>query len=336
MDESFHNYVRKPNCDEGVFWEAWLKDHPENQDDAKKAKKIIKGMSFKDQNFNVDEITLIWNKIKEDTLPQPKASFKTKSIQLFPWKLLKVAAVILPFVVASVLFVFYRTDNKAKQIIASEVIVKQIPKGQKLTVFLSDGSKVILNSESKITYSKPFEKHQRMVELEGEAFFEVAPNKDKPFIVKSQNLLTKVLGTSFNIRAYPLDKKVSIAVRTGKVSVETSKISKQNTVSLLLHPSEMVTYNIIDNTTNVSDFDPQKEFDWSKGILHFDNASMNEFVSRLERWFDVDIIVKREHPVAKGIVGTFNNKSLEQILMGTSVSSEFEYEFLDNGKILIK
>lgn len=337
MDESFHHYARKPNSDDGKFWEVWLKDHPENQIDAKEAKKIINAISFEDLSFDVDEITSAWEKIKEDTIKRPGTIQIKKSFQFFSWKSLKVAAVILPFVIASVLFTFYRTETQIEISNASELIVKKIPKGQKLTVFLSDGSKVILNSESKISYLKPFESHQRMIELEGEAFFEVAPDKDKPFIVKSEKLITKVLGTSFNIRAYPSDKCVNVAVRTGKVSIETSNGKNVNEGNfILLHPLEMVTYNKVKNSTRVSGFDPQKEFDWSKGILHFDDVTMKEFVSTLERWYDVEISVKRDHPIANGIVGTFSNQTLKEILMGTSETSEFEYEFLDNGKILIK
>ncbi len=337
MDESFHHYARKPNSDDGKFWDAWLKDHPENQIDAKEANKIINAISFEDLSFDVNEITSVWEKIKEDTIKQPATRQSNKSSQLFSWKFVKVAAVILPFLIASILFAFYRTESKIEISNASELIVKKIPKGQKLTVFLSDGSKVILNSESKISYLKPFEEHQRMIALEGEAFFEVAPDINKPFIVKSENLITKVLGTSFNIKAYPSDKCVNVAVKTGKVSIETpnSKNDAEGNL-ILLHPTEMVTFNKMKNSTRVSEFDPQKEFDWSKGILHFDNATMKEFVSTLERWYDVEISVKRKQPIAKGIVGTFSNQTLEEILMGTGESSEFEFEFIGNGKILIK
>jgi len=195
-----------------------------------------------------------------------------------------------------------------------------------------------LNSESKISYPKPFDVHQRIVELEGEAFFEITPDKNRPFIVKSGNLLTKVLGTSFNIKAYPFDKNVKVAVKTGKVSVENTSRETKNKKSktVILLPSEMVTYQKSDNTTNISGFDPREELDWRKGILNFNNASMEEFVAKLERWYGVDIIVERSKPIAKGIVGSFNNQSLEEILMGTKETTEFEYEFLSNGKIIIK
>ena len=339
MDESFCNWAVDSNCDDGEFWETWLKDHPEKMNDANEAKKMLNFITFKDKNFSNKEIQLLWNQIITETKIQNSKdnSLNGKSKRLIPWNLLKVAAVLFPFIIASVLFLFYREDAPEKSLIVSELIEKQIPKGQKLTVYLSDGSKIILNSESKIRYSKPFDANQRIVELEGEAFFEVTPDKSRPFIVKSGNLLTKVLGTSFNIKAYPSDKNVKIAVKTGLVSVENTRKKTKNklTKSVVLQPSEMVTYKKSTNSTSVSDFDHREELAWSEGVLYFKDASMEEFVAKIERWYGIDIIVKREKPIKKGIVGEFHNQSLEDILIGMHEASEFEYEF-KAGKLIIK
>lgn len=339
MDESFYNWVKNPNEGDAKFWESWLKDHPEKNFDAGEAKKILSSMAFKDKNFSSKEIQLLWDQIKTETIAQPSAeeSFKGKSARIISWKLLKVAAVLFPFIIASVLFLFYGEEVPEKSLITSELIEKQIPKGQKLTVYLSDGSKVILNSESKISYSKPFDAHQRIVELEGEAFFEVTPDKNRPFIVKAGNLLTKVLGTSFNIKAYPLDKNVKIAVKSGKVAVENTAQKTKNKLNktVILLPSEMITYKKSNNSTSVSNFDPRKELAWSEGILYFNDASMKEFVAKIERWYGIDVIVKREKPIKKGIVGEFHNQSLEDILIGMHDASEFEYEF-KGGKLIIR
>lgn len=339
MDESFCNWVVGFNNNDEVFWETWLKDHPEKLNDVNEAKKILNAISFKDKSFSNKEIQLLWDQIKAETHSQKSkvTSIKGKARRIKIWDLLKVAAVLFPFVIASVLFLFYRDDVPEQSLIICELIEKQIPKGQKLTIYLPDRSKVILNSESKISYSKLFNEHQRIVELEGEAFFEVTPDKDRPFIVKSGNLLTKVLGTSFNIKAYPSDNNVKIAVKTGLVSVEntTQKTNNKLNTSVILQPSEMVVYNKSKNSTNISNFDPREELAWSEGVLYFKNASMKEFVAKIERWYGIDIIVKREKPIKKGIVGEFHNQSLEDILIGMHEASEFEYEF-KAGKLIIR
>ncbi|MCK5104208.1 MAG: FecR domain-containing protein, partial [Cyclobacteriaceae bacterium] len=261
-----------------------------------------------------------------------------KSVKLNPWKYLKVAAVIFPFIIAAVLFLFFRETPNKNRIAEQLLIEKSSPRGEKRTVFLSDGSKVKLNAESKISYLKRFNENERIVQLDGEAFFEVTPDKSRPFIVKSGNIETKVLGTSFNIKAYPDERKIMIAVKTGLVSVENKnqKLTNKQNKSIVLSPMEMATYYDETNQTTVSDYDPLKVLAWKDGMLYFVNATMEEFITKVERWYGVDIIVERTEPIAKGITGIFKDQSLEEILMGTKDASEFEYKFLSNGKVLIK
>lgn len=340
MDESFYNWVKQPNGGGAQFWETWLRNHPEKKIEVSEAKKIIMSISFKDKSFSKDEITTLWDKIKEDSIEQKTFVNRStvKSTHTSVWKYLKVAAVIFPFIVASVLFLFYPESPNEENEVTQQLIGKHIPKGQKLTVFLPDGSKVKLNAESTISYLKPFDSNQRIVQLDGEAFFEVTPDKSRPFIVKSGCIDTKVLGTSFNIKAYPEDKRVLVAVKSGTVSVENKNQDLPNKLnkSIVLSPKEMATYSEKTNQTIVSAYDPMEVLGWSDGVLYFDDASMDEFISKLERWYGIDIIVRRKKPISKGIVGVFTNQSLEEILMGTKDASEFEYEFLANGKVLIK
>ncbi len=331
MDESFYNWVENPDCEEGIFWDSWLKDHPDKMADANQAKKLLKALSFKDKAFDKAEITDLWEKIKSESVDT------SKTVRFRPWKYLKVAAVIAPFILAAVLFLFFREIPNEDQVVEQLIIEKNNPKGEKRTVYLSDGSKVKLNAESTIKYLKPFSENQRVVELEGEAFFEVTPEKSRPFIVKSGNIETRVLGTSFNIKAYSKDNNIKVAVKSGKVTVENKSkdfANKQNR-SVVLSPSEMAIYSEESNNTIVSSFDPKEVFGWNEGTLYFNNASMGEFVEKLERWYGIDIIVKREMPIKKGIVGEFHNQTLEEILIGTRDVSEFDYEF-KGGKLIIK
>jgi len=336
MDESFYSWVKNSDCEDGKFWESWLIDRPEKMNDAEQAKKVLKTISFQEKSFNKEEITDLWENIKSETVDDRT---EISGIVIFQtWKYLKVAAVILPFIIATVLFLFFRDMPIKEQEISQVHIEKQIPRGEKRTVFLPDGSKVKLNAESKISYLKPFDEHQRIVRLEGEAFFEVRPDKARPFIVRSGNLNTKVLGTSFNIKAYPGGQHILVAVKTGLVSVENKnqKLVNSQNKSILLTPMEMATYSEATNKTSVTGFDPDKVLAWKDGTLYFENATMEEFIAKVERWYGVEFMLNRTNPVVKGITGTFTDQSLEEILEGTKDASEFVYEFLPNGKILIK
>ncbi len=338
MDESFYNWVKKPESDDGLFWASWLNDHPSKKDAANQAKTILKSLAFKQNNFNKTEINDLWNSIKAQTVEDTQnKSITGNQRSLGFWSFLKVAAVILPFIVASVLFLFYRQAPIENIETVFEKIEKYNPQGQKLTVFLSDGSKVKLNAESRLTYSKPFDDDKRVVYLEGEAFFEVAADPEKPFIVRTGELETRVLGTSFNIKAYPEDGKIDVAVKSGKVSVtsQNMKNSDMQGNNVVLSPKEMASYSQKEHQFRVSGFDEKEVLSWSDGTLYFNNASMSEFVTKLERWYGVEIVVARKTPVKKGIVGEFKDLSLEEILMGTHEASEFSYEF-QNGKVIIR
>lgn len=338
-DESFYLSVKNPNSEEGLFWKAWLNDHPEKSELAEHARKILLSIEFQDKSFKNLEIAELWSSIKNETvlsqeIPDLKISNQTT---LNLWKYLKVAAVALPFIIASVLFLFYRDAPQEQSVSTSETIEKFNPKGQKLTVFLSDGSKVKLNADSKIRYQKPLDEDSRVVYLEGEAFFEVVPDKNRPFIVRSANLETKVLGTSFNVKAYPEAHHINVAVKSGIVSVINTeqKLSNVQNKSIVLSPTEMVSFSVENNDMSVTTYDPKEVLSWSEGVLYFNDATMEQFVAELERWYGIDIVVERKTKIKKGIVGEFKDQSLEEILLGTHEASQFEYEF-KNDKVIIK
>jgi transmembrane sensor len=338
-DESFYLSAKNPNSEEGLFWKAWLNDHPEKSEMAEHARSILLSIGFQDKSFNKPEITELWSVIKNKTILSPgtshvaidgKTPFKL-------WKHFKVAAVIFPFFAAAIIWLFFRQPAADQQLPLSKTIEKYNPKGQKLTVFLSDGSKVKLNAESKIRYQKPLDEDSRVVYLEGEAFFEVVPDKSRPFIVRSANLETKVLGTSFNVKAYPSEQHINVAVKTGLVSIINTeqKLANIQNKSIVLSPTEMASFSVENNDISVTTYDPKEVLSWSEGVLYFNDATMEQFVSELERWYGIDIVIERKIEISKGIVGEFRDQSLEEILLGTHEASQFEYEF-KNDKVIIK
>lgn len=338
-DESFYLSIKNPNSEEGLFWKAWLNDHPEKSESAEHARRILLSIGFQDRSFNNREITELWSSIKKETILSPRISDVEVDVKtpFNPWKYLKVAAVVFPFLIAAVLLLFYRDAPVDQPVPLSETIEKFNPKGQKLTVFLSDGSKVKLNAESKIRYRKPLDEDSRVVYLEGEAFFEVVPDKSRPFIVRSANLETKVLGTSFNVKAYPGEHQINVAVKTGLVSVINTeqKLANIQNKSIVLSPTEMASFSMENNDMSVTKYDPKEVLSWSEGVLYFNDATMEQFVGELERWYGIDIVVERKTKIKKGIVGEFKDQSLEEILLGTHEASQFEYEF-KNDKVIIK
>ncbi|MEO9965952.1 MAG: FecR domain-containing protein [Reichenbachiella sp.] len=201
-------------------------------------------------------------------------------------------------------------------------ITKSNPSGQKSTHFLPDGSKVFLNAESTVSYLEEFEGDVRLIELKGEAFFEVAKNPEKPFIVKSDNISTTAIGTSFNVRAFPAESILEVALATGRVRVE----SNGSGGGIYLNPGEKVTYSDVSGVATKSNFDFDEIIGWKNGLIKFQDANYEEVKNRLERWFGVKIKSNKNPSKNWTYSGVFENQSLEMILEGMKLTKNFEYK----------
>ena len=203
--------------------------------------------------------------------------------------------------------------------------------GQKSTIPLPDGSVVKLNAGSKLIFPKLFEGDTREVTLEGEAFFEVARNENKPFVVRSGDLVTTVLGTSFNVKAYPEDPEIAVAVATGKVKVETVS-SGGEAKPQFLTPNMVASYNLTAQKINISSYNNISNLlAWREGVLQFDAVPFTEVASTLERWYGVTVTLENENIGQCLIVGTFKNKSLARVMQVLKHAIDIEYQLTTNG-----
>lgn len=273
--------------------------------DTKKAYVRLMKKSFAASSVNVIDIN------------KNNRSIQTHRSNKFSWY--KVAAALIVFFALSGLVYFIINSNQLPQeVVATTVITKQNPKGQKLTTYLPDGSKVILNSLSEIKYNKAFIGEERIVELEGEAFFEVEKDAARPFKVISNGVTTIALGTSFNVNGKN-DDFVEVALVSGKVSV-TNPLSK----FVILDPGKSVTANQI-GEMQVHDFDYLDKVGWKDGILAFDNNSLPEIINKLEDWYGVEFNVDNSLLGQFHYTGNYKNESLEEVLQGISFVHHFEF-----------
>ena len=159
------------------------------------------------------------------------------------------------------------------------------PRGTEYLLTLSDGSRVWLNSDSRLRFPVPFAKGIRRVELTGEGYFEVAKDTASPFIVNSGELEVKVTGTSFNITAYPDEEKIQTTLVSGSVDVSCPDYSDVGSVSLVpneiavfVHGTQKIEKNQVDITPYVA---------WHEGFLTFHDESLGSIAKKLERWYDL-------------------------------------------------
>lgn len=162
-------------------------------------------------------------------------------------------------------------------------------RGQRGNITLSDGTKVTLNAESKIILPEVFQPDKREIGLQGEAFFEVAHNADRPFIVNTGQAVVQVLGTSLNVRSYPEAQTVEVVVSDGRVSLSSKKEARRN--NTILTAGEIGRFIVEENRITSEKVDDLEFFlGWKKGFLKFKNDSMHKVATELERKYDIEVL----------------------------------------------
>lgn len=176
--------------------------------------------------------------------------------------------------------------------------------GDKSSIVLPDSSRVWLNSGSKLTFSSNF-KNGRKVSLEGEAFFSVAKDKNHPFRVKTTDVEVEVLGTKFNLKAYPEENSVSTTLIEGSVNI-SSKYQRA-----LMKPDQKLVFDKGSKKMQVQQLtDTSPDTEWKEGRFVFRNESLGELKPKLERWFDVDIVFGDEQVKDRRFTGVLGRESI--------------------------
>ncbi len=216
------------------------------------------------------------------------------------------ASILIPILIISTVY-FYKEMDHYKQI----PNIVSVNKGQRAGITLPDGTIVHLNSESKLTYTPDFNGKLREVVLEGEAFFEVTPNKEKPFIVKTSVFDVEVLGTSFNVSVYNDENIVETALMEGKV-----KLTMQGCPSkpVYLTPSQKFIYSRSDRQGTISIMEGDTELAWKQGILAFSAEPLEEVFRKIERWYGVTMHYDKESLVNDNFTGQFKMISIQEMM----------------------
>ena len=215
---------------------------------------------------------------------------------------------------------YFITDTSAPLEIVTSFINVETSDGSKKEVTLPDGSIVLLNIDSELIYPKEFKEDIREITLVGEAFFDIAHNEEKPFIVNVNNMKVKVLGTSFNVKSYPDDKKVETTLVTGKVELIREKESP-----VILKPSQKAVLNKSDKNLEIEKVETSEVTAWREGKLIFNKTSMEQVILDLERKYNTDFTINSPDLLEYKYTGTFDNLTLDEVLKLLMISSPIEY-----------
>lgn len=202
----------------------------------------------------------------------------------------------------------------------------EVPNGQRSQITLYDGTKVWINSGTKFKYPVAFSKDTRDVYIEGEAYFDVAKDKKHPFIVNAGRLKIKVLGTRFNVCAYPEDGKSYTTLEEGSVNAINTKNGDQFT----LKPGEQVTFNPSTNSLQYQDVNTALYTSWKENMLRFDDATFAELIIKMERWYGIKITIDPSVNTKERYTMTIKTESLREMLSLISKTTQIKYEINGN------
>ncbi len=207
-------------------------------------------------------------------------------------KLIEIAAVI---AITVGITVFYQQSSSKQQMLAMQKIM--VPAGQRISLELSDGTVVWLNSRTRIEYPGSFAGDDRKVKLDGEAYFEVAKDAHKPFIVETAKGNIEVLGTKFNVEAYSEDNIFATALMEGSV-----KVTRGDT-QYKLHPNQMV--YLKNGKMHIAPIEDLSLYRWREGLICFKDESFPNIVKKLEKYYGVEISIENSSVANYRCTGKF-------------------------------
>ncbi|WPP49761.1 FecR family protein [Catalinimonas niigatensis] len=276
------------------------------------------------------ESNLLFEKIQQNI---SKKNDQVWNERFVPYAHIGKYAASLIFIILSTLFLFHYLNREEPQPREVSLLTKETQKGQKRTLNLTDGTRVVLNAESKLTFPEHFSDTLRVVYLSGEAFFEVEEDKNRPFVVQTSNIHIQVLGTSFNLHAYEEDSLTQVALLEGKVSVQSAQ-ENNGKFAMELTPGEMSSYHKSGRNFTKDTFDIKAMSGWKDGILYFKDADYDKITRTLERWYGVEFTYKGNGKPIWRYNGEFDDQSLEYVLESISYACKFSYALKDTQVII--
>ena len=222
--------------------------------------------------------------------------------------------------------------SKGTQGVFNTVIV---PYGKRVQLTLSDGTKVWLNSGSKLIYPVLFSENKRELYIEGEAVFDVVHSNDKPFIVRTKDFDIQDLGTVFNVSAYNDDKYSSAILDQGKIEILYHSSSLLSREKIEINPGTMAVYDRNHKTFEERKVNAQKYLSWREGYLIFNSEKLENILTKLGRYYNIEMVITNDQLKAEKFSGLLDLKnSPEEVLAIINETNSLSFS-ISNGKIFI-
>ena len=299
--------------------EAWMDESEENRRMAKQVYALY---------LATDTLHVMKKVDTEKALSRVKSRMTGKKKTMW-WEWAQRAAAVL-FIPLLITLMVQHWGNDEQEL-AQMMEIKTNP-GMMISLTLPDGTLVFLNSESTLSYPSRFDGDTRNVNLRGEAYFEVAKDPEKKFIVStSHQSQIEVLGTHFNVEAYEKEDRVSATLVEGKIGFiyKCDNASKK----VLMAPGQKLIYDSKDSKVQLYATSGESETAWKEGKIIFRNTPLEEGLRMLEKRYNVEFIIKNNRLKGDSFTGAFTNQRLERILEYFQLSSQIRWRYLDSPDI---
>lgn len=321
LDPRFQQWVREPNSESELFWQQWLKLHPDKAEEIQEARQMVALVNFRDNAATQEEQTEVWNRIRA-TRQRNQPFQPTRSSRTMPlhrkWQGWAAAVVGIAMLGSLLYYANLLTTSRY----ATEY-------GQTQTIVLPDGSTVILNANSTLSLADEWdEAHPREVWLEGEAFFKVQ-KKSNPaisttnqpgnarFIVHTNSLNVEVLGTQFDVSTR--SEYTKVVLNSGKVKLDLHQQHAGS--SILMAPGDLVEVSSAQKQPLKRKVKPELHSDWTNQQWILNNTSLQEVKSRLEETFGLEVTFASPDIARERMTGIVSTESLDDLIDALSTTN---------------
>jgi len=304
-DPFFRSWILNQDPETAGFWESWMKENPDRREELDEARALLYVLAEKELHIGAEELDErvqgMLGRVREH-VPRTQARMRPVFYRYFG-----IAASVC--LMAGLAWLGYRfmeeePGNPGKSTgmhyNAKGSVVRFNRTARPVTILLEDSSVVTLAPESELTFAEKFAPEKREVHLKGEAFFQISHNPNRPFLVKTKELVTRVLGTSFTVRSFEKDPDASVSVKTGRVSVyskkdELSAPSPEKVMGVVLKPNQRVLFDkqelrlvkmIVDAPVRISEI--------PAASLIFDEAPVRNVFNTLEKEYGIELFFNEE------------------------------------------
>jgi ferric-dicitrate binding protein FerR (iron transport regulator) len=327
-DKYFRDWVRCPNQQTDEFWQSMQKQSPEREAMIAQARLILLGFTIEEESVSKENIDVSWQKVQQKQ--KLSVSYKSPQRLLFSKpsaRMYSVAASLTLLMIVSIVFWY--------NYVRFEPIVYQTKYGQMQTIVLPDGSKVILNANSRLEINREWKKTEnREVSLVGEAFFEVEkkPATKQKFIVHTADLDIVVLGTSFNVS----DRyaKTKVVLKEGAITLRlNNKQRVENEQEIVMQVGEMVEFSKKENKLVKQRVNAEKYASWKENKLIFEDTPMQEVALLIQENYGLEVSFEDESLSKRKITGTIPSQNLQILL--SSLETIFDVKITQKNEKLI-